>query len=282
VEQARKHYPCTALYTDDEGVRLLVDELGLPFEHVSTPLNGLASHNPDWWALGKVLTYSLQEQPFVHIDSDVYLWSPLPGRLACADVMAQNPEAFNTSDSGYRQDLLQQSIRAVNGWIPTEMSEYTPRAGIPRAACCGILGGRRVDFLRYYASQAIRMLEHASNHPAWPILRDEHHLRGELNMMFEQHLLVACLDYHRSREESPYAGIRIEYLFSDVGDAFKRAAEVGFTHLLGGAKQDAQVLARLENRIRTDHPVYYDRCMNYWQRSNGTRSAEFGLCGGNA
>jgi hypothetical protein len=45
VENARKHYPHTALYTDDDGARLLVDALGLPFGYVSTSLNDLAGHN---------------------------------------------------------------------------------------------------------------------------------------------------------------------------------------------------------------------------------------------
>jgi hypothetical protein len=258
------------LYTDDEGARLLVDGLGLAFEHVATPLNVLAGQNPGWWALGKVLTYSLQEEPFVHIDNDVYLWSALPERLAHADVIAQNPEAFDSSDlfenNYYRPDLMQQSIRAVNGWIPTELSEYTPRSGTPRAACCGIVGGRRVDFLRHYANQVMRMVDHTSNRPVWPILRDKLNLES-LNIIFEQHLLVACLDYHKSRAESPYAGVRIEYLFSNFSDATLRAAETGFTHLIGEAKQNAQLLARLENRVRTDFPTYYERCISCWKRS---------------
>ena len=282
VENARKHYPRTALYTDDEGARLLVDELALPFEHVSTPLNDLAGHNPDWWALGKVLTYSLQEEPFVHIDSDVYLWSALPERLASADVIAQNPEEFDNSDTYCQPNLIMQSIGAVKGWVPAEMSDYTPRAGIPRSACCGIVGGRRVDFLRHYASQAIRFLDHPSNRSVWRTLRDQHNLRGGLNMFFEQHLLVACLDYHGRRAKSPYAAIRIEYLFNDFGDAFRRAAEFGFTHLLGDSKRDTRLLALLEKRVRTFYPAYYERCMNYCKRSNGSRSLKFSVHGGTA
>jgi hypothetical protein len=40
--------------TDEEGARILVDELQLPFEHVSTALDAVADENPNWWALGKI------------------------------------------------------------------------------------------------------------------------------------------------------------------------------------------------------------------------------------
>src|SRR5262249_42856235 len=74
---ARRHYGETTLCTDDAGARLLVDGIGLEFEHVSTALNALHVSNPDWWALGKLYAYRMQTEPFVHIDSDVFLWRPL-------------------------------------------------------------------------------------------------------------------------------------------------------------------------------------------------------------
>jgi hypothetical protein len=110
-------------------------------------LNGVIGSkqgNPDFWNLGKILNYSLQEEPFIHLDNDLYLWSALPERLARA-VIAQNPEGSDNWGFVYRPELLQQAIRAVSGWVPAEISAY-PRAGVPRGARCGILG---VDFLRH-------------------------------------------------------------------------------------------------------------------------------------
>jgi len=270
VETARKHYPKNSLFTDDDGARMLVDGLGLPFESVSTRLNDLHEHDPSWWAFGKVYSQSLQEEPYVHLDSDVYLWSPLPERLVRADVIGQNPEAFSAADLHYRPDLMQQTIRSVKGWVPIEMSEYVPRNGVPRAVCCGIVGGCHVEFLRHYAGQAIRLLEHPSNRPAWPLLRKTLSLNvfGSLNVIFEQHLLMACLDYHRTREESAYSGIQVEFLFRDFTDARRRAPEMGFTHLLGMVKQEQNVLDRLENRVRNDYPTLYERCLNYLRKSH--------------
>src|SRR4051812_37750639 len=72
VYTSRQHYPETCLVTDDEGARILVDGLQLPFEHVSTALNEMADQNPDWWALGKFEAYRQQQTPFVHLDADVF------------------------------------------------------------------------------------------------------------------------------------------------------------------------------------------------------------------
>jgi len=71
---------------------MLVDGIGLEFDRVSTSLNALDAHDPGWWALGKLYTYRAQREPFVHLDNDVFLWRPLPERLASAPLLAQNPE----------------------------------------------------------------------------------------------------------------------------------------------------------------------------------------------
>src|SRR5450432_369119 len=89
---ARQHYPETVLITDNAGKRLLVDQLGLELTHVSTELERLQSVDPGWWALGKLVAYGLQDQPFVHLDTDVFLWKPLPPRLVSAPVFSQCPE----------------------------------------------------------------------------------------------------------------------------------------------------------------------------------------------
>jgi hypothetical protein len=72
-QTASQHYPNTCLITDSDGAKILVDQLGLQFASVSTVLDDLANEDPAWWSLGKLYAYSLQQEPFVHIDSDVYL-----------------------------------------------------------------------------------------------------------------------------------------------------------------------------------------------------------------
>jgi hypothetical protein len=75
LELAKRHYPDTMLVTDDQGRRILVDGLGLQFGNISTELNSLIGHDSGWWNTGKLFAYRLLKVPFLHLDSDVFLWA---------------------------------------------------------------------------------------------------------------------------------------------------------------------------------------------------------------
>jgi hypothetical protein len=271
VETARQHYPECVLFTDDEGARLLVDGLGLPFTHVSTALTALDHADTGWWVLGKLMTYRAQREPFVHIDNDVFLWQRLPQALEEAPVFAQNPETFPfTGESWYRPVRLDEAIRNAGGWAPREW-HWSIAGERNDAACCGIMGGRNVDFIAYYADLAIQMIEHPHNQPAWARLGDV----VSDNILVEQYLLVSCLDFHRHRPGSAYADIDIRYLFASSEEAFDDAAAAcaGYTHLIGGAKSNEELARRLEARVARDYPLYYERCLRLVQPGQPQRAA---------
>ena len=260
VETARRHYPETWLYTDDLGARILVDGLGLPFTHVSTELNALADHDPGWWALGKIYTYHLQTGPFVHLDSDVFLWKRLPPHLEQADVLAQSPEYFIPGASCYRPECFEQTLQnATSGWLPEEWMWYRRMYWPQRAESCGILGGTHTDFIRYYADCSLRLIEHPANQYGWRHFEDK---LGNM-ILIEQYLLSACIEYHKADPRSPFAGVGIQYLFNTPDDLFNPdcAAQVGYTHLIADAKRDPVLAQRLELRVQRDYPDLYERCL---------------------
>jgi hypothetical protein len=259
VECARRHYSRTVLVTDAEGARLLVDRLGLPFTTVTTTLNALDGADPEWWVLGKLWAYRAQTDPFIHLDNDVFLWKRLPDTLERAPVCAQNPESFPDDDaSWYRPGTYDRAIRAVGGWAPEEWRWSTSR-NFTTAVCCGMLGGAAVDFLAYYADLAIQMIEHPRNRAAWYSLGSP---IGD-NILFEQYLLAACLAFHGRRTGSPFSDVHAAYLFASSDDAFDEwsAVQVGYTHLIGGAKNDPALMARLAARVKRDYPDLYLRCL---------------------
>ena len=75
--QLHKLYGNIALFANSQAARLLIDTLQLPYAEVHTAHDKLCLPHPDLWALAKIYTYSLQEQPFLHIDGDVFLFEPL-------------------------------------------------------------------------------------------------------------------------------------------------------------------------------------------------------------
>ena len=258
VETARKHYPQTALVTDDEGADLLVDQLGLEFTHVSTELSALSGAGPEWWVLGKLWTYRLQREPFVHIDNDVFLWGRLPRHMEAAPVFAHNPEWFPLEpESWYRPRRFTQALQEFGGWMPEEWL-WASQQSSTRAICCGILGGNDVAFLRYYADLAIRMIQHPRNQRAFQHVGAN---AGD-NVLFEQYLLAACLEYHRACKGSRYESVDARYLFDSMAQSFDEdaAAKARYTHLIGGAKSNPTLAQSLENRVARDYPKAYERC----------------------
>ena len=258
LRTARRHYPETMLITDQPGKRLLVEQLGLPFVHVSTELDRLANVDPGWWALGKVLAYSVQDQPFIHIDTDAFLWKPLPRHLTESPVFALFP-VFHANDSNLAPLEIERAFAEHGGRLPVEWEWARSRGNaFFREEACGILGGCHVAFLRYYADTALGLVLNSENAAAWSRLPH----KTSLNTIVEQFLLGACIDYHRCHPSSPYRGLSVSHLFSSLGEAYdpNRAARLGHTHLLGITKSHPGVARRLEERVRRDDPTYFRRC----------------------
>lgn len=250
VERARRHYPDTQLVTDDDGAEILVDRLKLPFASVSLELNAL--RDPDWWALGKLYAYRLQTGPFVHIDSDVFLWKPLPAELESAAVFAQSPETFDPDRDGHWYPLraVEDTFRD-SGWLPDAWRRYSARHAPLVASCCGVIGGHRTDVLRDFAELGVRVVEAPENAAGWAAWGD----KGYCNVLIEQFLLNAVAEA---------AAVRVAYLFASDAEAYdpSRAEALGYTHLIGGAKRNPELMADLEARMWADHPEIAERCQS--------------------
>jgi hypothetical protein len=261
VSAASRHYPDTVLITDQPGKKLLVDQLGLRFSHVSTELERLNNADPGWWALGKLVAYSLQDRPFIHLDTDVFLWKALPRCLTESPVCAPYPEAFSEHGPHYRpQDIewafAQEALKLPPEWVWVR----TNRNHFP-AENCGILGGSDVEFLRYYAQTAVDLVMRPENAAAWSRLAD----KRSYNIVLEQFFLSACAEYHRFHPTSPHRGVQVSHLFSSWEYAFdpNYAARMGFTHLVAGAKSHPAVGMRIEQRARRQDPAFYRRCEQF-------------------
>jgi len=255
VETARKHYQHTTLITDDEGAHILVDHIGLQFSSVSQDLQILEDENPCWWALGKLHAYHAQQGPFMHIDSDVYLWQRLPSFVEQAPAFAQSPES---AEFCYQSERATQIVRDSGGWIPEPWQWYITSGMEQLASCCGILGGTNAEMLREYAEFAIRMITEPVNRSAWARLNDECNFMIDV----EQYLLNACVEYRRRYGD---ASVYLQYLFNSINGPYQaeNAAALGYTHLLSVAKRDHDTVKRLEEVVRRDYPVLYQNCVAY-------------------
>jgi hypothetical protein len=261
VETAKQHYPDTWLITDGAGARMLVDGIGLQFTRVSTELNALAQHDPDWWTLGKVYAYHLQTEPFVHIDSDIFLWKRLPAGLERADVFAQNPNPLSASTPYYQPEQLEHAIaHTTGGWLPDEWLWYRRMIKNQRAESCGLVGGARTDFIRRYAEASLRLINDPRNQQTLQSLPN----KRMHALLIEEFLLAACVEYYKASAVLRSGSVRIKYLFNSMSAPGNPdyLAQAGYTHLMS-MKRNLLYTERLENRVRSDYPKHYRRCLKY-------------------
>jgi hypothetical protein len=263
---ARLHFAETQLVTDTPGKRMLVDGLGLKFDTVSTELDRLSDAAPDWWALGKLTAYSLQDRPFTHIDTDVFLWNALPPRLTAAPVFSQCPENHSLEHEWCGPRYIEHLFDRHNLKLPVEWQWASSRCTTWfREDNCGILGANNVDFIRHYAETALQMVGDPAHRALW----DELPNKSGYTMLIEQFLLACCIDYHRIAPESPYRGVNIRYLFPSTDEAYNSntAARFGYTHLQGDSKTHPEVMARLERRVAQLDPAFHRHCSRIANRS---------------
>jgi len=256
---ACRHYPETVLVTDTAGKELLIDRLELPFKEVSTELDRLRDVDPGWWTLGKLIAYGLQDRPFVHIDTDVFLWKALPAALAGASVFTQCPERHGLDEHCERE--VESAFARAGLSLPAEW-EWSSSRRLPyiRHENTGILGGTNTDFIRYYANLGVDLAVNPRNAPAWAAFPD----KFGCNFLTEQFLLAACLDFHRCDPHSSFSGIAVRHLFSSFEEALdpQSAAHAGYTHLLAEAKSSAIVTRRIEQRMEQEDPAFYRHCID--------------------
>ena len=66
-----KHYGKTKLYTDKENAKI-IKEIGLPYDEIDDTL--LNDFKTNTFSIPKLLVYSEQKEPFIHIDLDAFLF----------------------------------------------------------------------------------------------------------------------------------------------------------------------------------------------------------------
>ncbi len=240
----RRFYDEVELVTDAAGQALLIDLLDLPYTSIRCELDQLNHYHPSLWAMGKLYAYGIQDQPFLHIDSDVYLWARFRSEIEQAGLAVQNVEI---NHSYYRQVLEQLNERiALPQWMiaPLQADDlYSINAGI--------LGGHDLEFIQNYVQQARGLID---KHQAAIVGVDN---PGLTNTIFEQYLFYQLAQ----REGRP---IVCYYPDPDPGDysylahLYAVPQRSQYVHLIGkGNKTSPLLLEQLEERLRQEFPDYY-------------------------
>ena len=248
----REHYDEVELYTDSAGYHILIKVLQLPYTKTHVIFDDFQCL-PHHWALSKIKTYSLQTEPFLHIDGDIYLPRPLPERVLNAPLVAQNREI----GTGYYKNMMNRILEFPDIHLPNYIVNGLSEESIA-SYNMGIFGGNNTLFINDYCREVFSFMDENS-------MNDKEHERSHVdcNVFFEQVIFAVYSDLHHKFVYSVLGKPMIDegYMGKDFC-ALKDYEEKQFFHILGGHKRNKGINNMLERTLIRLYPSYYKRIAN--------------------
>jgi hypothetical protein len=252
--QLRSFYDEVELITDRAGKDLLIDMLHLPYTRTTVVLDAINHYNPNWWAIGKIYAFSLQERPFLHVDGDVFIWEPFPERLEKAALVSQNLEYGYPFYKEVLDHLLDREA-----YVPTEILSCARGQSSLHAYNAGIIGGNDIAFFKEYVLEAWKFIK--KNHTVLDVPN-----AGRINAFYEQHLLFCMAARRKIKVECYTDEIDQDRLWTYFKSQkrFRNAPEdCRYIHLFGeDVKKWVEVCEVLSDRLRREYPAWHNRVMS--------------------
>lgn len=211
---AKPYFGKTVMYCSEEltGVfhRLQI------FDEIIPCFTEIESIPEKHWAVSKMLVYSKQTEPFLHIDNDVYFLKPPPAHIYRMPLMAQSVETHEDFGHNYDQQILAVDRQTIypKYWVKNWIEEHE-RLKLPFSHNAGVLGGNHIDHIREYALTGIDyMMEYG-------------HVLPDINTTIEQAYFAMYAAKHNIRVGG----------YIDSWKNTEQAQRVGFRHFWGGTKR---------------------------------------------
>lgn len=237
----RKHNKKVYLYTDSQGQELMIDLLTLPYEDVSVSLNDLYNEDHRLWILGKMHAIEQQQEPFIHVDNDIYMWEPLP---CVSKFIVQSRFPIWTE---YKLSLNE--IFANFDYIPEALMERPTEKTM--VANVGIIGGSDIDFFQRFCENSKNLLER--NRSYLPVIGI-----GGFNQMLEEYLFTSMLRHEKKDVFYLMESLKTEFTSSHLNFSLVPVV-YKYIHLIGNNKQSAFACEQLELRLKYEFPEYHAR-----------------------
>ena len=257
--QLTKLHGKVELYTNTYGKEVLIDILKLPYYKVHVVLDDVKPCHPSLWAYSKLYVYSLQEEPFLHIDGDVFLWERLPDNLLNVQIAVQNIEI----DADNYYSGISEQVNNADFLLPDCITKQQLQEKQIFAYNCGIVGGNDIAFIKKYTNAAFEFI----NSNAENITKLQ--TPEKLNVYFEQYLLY-CLAKENNIQPTYYYQQAVgpmnykNHFFVNFLDV---PYKTKFIHTIGTFKQNIGTCLMLAKRLRKDYPERYSNILDSCHKS---------------
>jgi len=244
------------LYTDVAGVHFLIDQLRLPYDKIENSHNHFYQPNKHLWALSKILTYSLQTEPFIHIDGDVFLFQAFSEKIFSAPLVVQNIEVateYYTSAQTQYMDNFTYSPECVQKdfW-----------SGKPiKAVNAGVLGGNNLEFIHKYAYEAKQYVKKNES-----VLHKVDSDR--FNVFFEQHLFYAMAKQEGIKIETFLQREFPDNQYTGLANFHEVPYKRKYLHMLGHFKRDEYSCLQMAAFLREHFPDGYENVLRLFKKKD--------------
>lgn len=250
-----KHYGNVELHTDSLGKEILIDHLRLPFTSVNVSLDALDKYNNRIWTIGKLYTYALQTEPFLHVDSDVFIWRRFTKKLSSAELIAQSLE---NNHRFYFETLktIQHTFK-----LPTWLEKAIDEKNEITVSNTGIVGGSNVEFFQMYAEEAIKIVKQNS--------KNLHRVNSNVFSILIEQLLFYILSKRNNISVEYFSKIPFE---PNADYSFIKAhavpGKVKFIHPLGPYKKLSTVCEAVDFFLRDEFPESHHKILHLLRNGN--------------
>ncbi|SFW66192.1 hypothetical protein SAMN02927921_03094 [Sinomicrobium oceani] len=252
----KEYYKDLYLYTDTHGYNILIDYLKLPYKGVEVCYDTINHYHESLWALPKIMTYASQEESFIHVDGDVFIWERFPEHLEAGDLIAQNIER----GTDYYKQMMTHLEKDLK-YIPDFLIDNLKKESIT-SYNAGILGGSDITFIKEYTKEAIKFINHNQREGFNPSIN--------FNILFEQ-ILFASLT---GSEEKKVTTLFSE-TFKDSGYSSSRFADFSavpfnlkYLHIIGTKKREQEICELLSRILLKEYPDFFYKIVSLFRHEH--------------
>ena len=233
VKSAKLHFKNVVLVTDTWAWDNIFSKLDLPFDEVKLTLDSI-DENTNMWAISKAHAILEMNEPFLHIDSDVYIWESLDKKYLMSNLLVQSNES---SESDIQSDFYY-SLYEIHNLYFKGINTYLDNSNLIErdiyAYNCGVVGGTDVEFLRKWAGQMIETANVIDT--IIPSIDELEFNPSDVMVWVEQTLLMLMAEHH----------------MVDVSELVEIGVEQSYyTHFCGNVKRDVNLMKALNVKSST-------------------------------
>jgi hypothetical protein len=246
----QKYYSQIELYTNQAGKEVLINQLKLPYSKVHLVFDGIDVPESSW-VYYKIFTYSLQHEPFVHIDGDVYLSKAFPKTFSESAIVAQNRES-NFTFYQATLDILNEKNIQFPAIFYSQIPQITYNAGI--------IGGKNLPFFKEYSGIVLEYIK--DNHESLKDLDS-----SNCAMLLEQGVFSILVKKYQIQVECAFEQVFDDVLYPGLGNLYEANNEKWYFHFMGLTKSNRFYLKLLASKLKLEYPDEYYSMLRICQES---------------